>query len=140
MSFPDEDRVTAPVEIPAEFRQRRSASVEVAGAALPSARSSKKRDVASIPIAIVFGLAFGWDLFEALSNLVGLMNYAAAAGYRLNSFAWIVLGTAIVMPPLCYAIALWVGRRRGPARLAVVLFAALGVSACASLTLEALVR
>jgi len=139
MSHPDEDPVTAPVAIPAEFRQRSSSAVEVPGSVLPPP-PRRTNDWASVLIAIAFGLAFAWDLFEAIANLVGLLNYAAAADKRLNSFAWIILGAAIVLPPISYAIGLWIGRRRGPARLALVLFAALGASSCAALTLEALVR
>ncbi len=136
----DEDRVTGPIDIPPEFRQRSSSSVELPGAIMPPPAPTRGRDGKSLVVAILFGVAFGWDLFEALANLVGLLNYATAAGYRLNSFAWIVLGTAIVLPPLGYAIALGIGRRRGPARLALVLFAALAATSCCALTLEALVR
>jgi hypothetical protein len=91
-------------------------------------------------VAIAFGVAFAWDLVEAIANLVALLAFAAAAGHPLNSYAWLVLGAGILAPPALYVTALALAGRLGPLRLAAVLAAALATSACIALTLEALLR
>ena len=91
-------------------------------------------------VAIGFGIAFAWDLVEAVANLVALLAFAAAAGHSLNSYAWLVLGAGILAPPALYVTSLALAGRLGALRLAAVLAAALATSACVALTLEALLR
>ncbi|BDI21765.1 hypothetical protein [Herbiconiux sp. L3-i23] len=92
----------------------------------------------TIGIALAAGVLYAWDLVEAVGNLVVLLQYAALVGGSLNSFAWLVLGTAIALPVVVYAGALVLARGRGPLRTAVVLAAGLGVVACLSLIIERL--
>ncbi|WP_210506384.1 hypothetical protein [Naasia sp. SYSU D00057] len=91
-------------------------------------------------VAVVLAVPFGWDLIEAIADLAALLAFADAAGHPLNSYAWLVLGTAIVTPPAAFATALSLGWGRGPLRLAAALGVALAATAAISLTLEALLR
>ena len=93
-----------------------------------------------VVVAVVFAVPFGWDLVEAIADLAALLAFADAAGHPLNSYAWLVLGTAIATPPAAYATALVLGWGRGPLRLAAVLGVALAATAAISLSLEALLR
>lgn len=95
---------------------------------------------AALGIAVAFGLLFAWDLAEAIANLLALLAFADAAGHPLNSYAWLVLGSGILVPPAAYVTALVLGYQRGPLRLAASLLAGLAAAACLGLTLEALLR
>jgi hypothetical protein len=95
---------------------------------------------AALGIAIGFGVLFAWDLVEAVANLLALLAFADAAGHPLNSYAWLVLGAAILVPPAAYTTALVLGYPRGPRKLAAALLAGLAATACLGLTLEALLR
>ena len=91
-------------------------------------------------VAAVFAVPFAWDLVEASADLAALLAFADAAGHPLNSYAWLVLGTAIATPPAAFATAVIVGWGRGPLRLAAALGVALAATAAVSLSLEALLR
>ena len=117
---------------PDELRRRRAGRRESAPHAAPA--------TPLLAGAICFGVAFAWDLVEAVATLVALLAFAAAAGHPLNSYAWIVLGAGILAPPALYVTSLALAWRLGALRLAAVLAAALATSACLALTLEALLR
>lgn len=91
-------------------------------------------------IAVVLALPYLWFAALGVGNLLALQAYATRVGGALNSFAWLVLGVAIVAPLLVYAIALVVSRGRGPLRVAVAALAGLGLVACISLGAETLLR
>lgn len=91
-------------------------------------------------IAAAFALFYAWDVVEAVSNLAGLLAFAGAAGHPLNSYAWLVLGTGILVSPAAYTTAVAVGWSRGPSVLGAVLLVGLATSACLSLSLESLLR
>jgi hypothetical protein len=93
-----------------------------------------------IAIAAGFALLYAWDLVKAIANLVALLAFAAGAGHPLNSYAWLVLGSAILVPPAAYLTALAIGWRRGPLLLALTLGAGWAATAALGLTLEALLR
>ncbi len=101
---------------------------------------ARRRAPAILAVAVGFALLYAWDLAEAIAALAALLGFAAAAGYPLNSYAWLVLGTAIGVPPVAYATALLIGFRRGPLALAALLAVGLAATAALSLTLEALLR
>ncbi|MCU1570944.1 MAG: hypothetical protein JWR33_1685 [Naasia sp.] len=106
----------------------------------PGTRPRRSVSVPSLIVAAGFALFFGWDLVEAIANLVALLAFASAAGHPLNSYAWLVLGSAILVPPAAFLVSLLIGWRRKPVLLAVSLAAGLGATACLGLTLEALLR
>ncbi|WP_210480738.1 hypothetical protein [Naasia sp. SYSU D00948] len=108
--------------------------------ALRRPRARRRPSVPTVAVALAFAVLYAWDLVEAVAALAALLDFAAAAGHPLNSYAWLVLGAGIAVPPIAYATALLVGRGRGPLLLAAVLAVGLAASAAVGLTIEALLR
>ena len=94
------------------------------------------RLLASVAIAVLLGLLFAWDVWEAIGNLVGLRTYAATLGTDLNATGWTVLVLGLVLPVVCFAAALVLGRRRGLLARAGLLVAGLCLSAALSLDVQ----
>ncbi|PPF15924.1 hypothetical protein [Rathayibacter rathayi] len=94
------------------------------------------RLISSLLIAVAFALFFAWDIWEAIGNLIGLRSYAALLDTDLNSTGWTVLLLALVLPVVCFVVALVLGRRRGLAARAGLLAAALCLSAVLSLDVQ----
>lgn len=59
-------------------------------------------------IITVFGLLYGWDVWEALGNLVGLEPFYAAFGIP-DSVPWVLLWAGVVLPVVVFggALVLW---------------------------------
>lgn len=95
-----------------------------------------RRLLASVLIAVLFALFFAWDVWEAVGNLVGLRSYGALLGTDLTATGWTVLLLGLVLPVVCFAFALVLGRRRGLLARAGILAAALCLSAALSLDVQ----
>lgn len=95
----------------------------------PQAVSSRTPQWLAMVLAVFFGLFFAYDVWEALGNLVGIANYAAQLDGALTALGWIVLIGALVLPIALFALAFWVGHRRGPVQQIALYVAALAVSA-----------
>ena len=98
-----------------------------------------------VAIAILFGLFYAYDLFEAISNTFGVTAQIAsyndtAASFGLDPVAvpWVVLVTGLLLPPVVYAGAYFIGRRWPVARLALVFLVGLALVAALTLSLTAL--
>lgn len=89
----------------------------------------------TLGLAVVFGLFYAWDIWEAVGNLVGLSITAAELDTSLSAFGWTILVAAVVMPAVVFALALWLGRRRSAGIRALLLVAGLCLSAVLSLDL-----
>jgi len=63
----------------------------------------------STAIAIVFGLFFAYDLFEAVANLLGVPPLYNAAGLTPP---WALLVVNAVIPVAAFGIALLLGRKK----------------------------
>lgn len=75
----------------------------------------------AVTIALLFGVLYAYDVWEAVRDLVGMSLMVGDLGV---SFAGIGLGlliAALVVPLLVFALAFWLGRHRGPL-VQVVLF------------------
>jgi hypothetical protein len=83
-------------------------------------------------VAVLFGLLFAWDLFEAIGNLVGIPPYYAAAGLDVP---WAFLIVNALVPIAAFGAALLLGRRKR-VFVKVVLFA-VALCAVAVLSLDA---
>lgn len=103
---------SAPAEQPETSTEPRT-DVAGADAAEASARPATPLWLAVV-IAAVTGLFYAYDVWEAVGNLVGLNLYADSLGVGLTAYGVVVLIIGVVLPFLVYAIAFWLGRRRGP--------------------------
>jgi hypothetical protein len=77
----------------------------------------------AITIAVLFGVFYAYDVWEAVGNLVGLNVYADGLGIALTGAGWALLVVGVALPLLVFGTAFWLGRRRGPLAQ-VVLFLA----------------
>lgn len=80
-------------------------------------------------LAVVFGLFFAYDAWEALGNLLGMLSLADTLGLSMNALGWIVLIGALVLPVALFAVAFWAAHTRGPLQQIALYLAALAVSA-----------
>lgn len=94
----------------------------------------RPRRRATLWIALAFLLAFLWQVYGAVSNLVVWLGFAGVMGRQLTATAWVVLLLGIAIPVVAYAAALLLGRRRRPAGFALVLVLALCASQALSLS------
>ena len=72
-------------------------------------------------IALLFGVLYAYDVWEAVRDLVGMSLLVGDLGV---SFAGVGLGlliAALVVPLLVFGLAFWLGRHRNPL-VQVVLF------------------
>ena len=99
-----------------------------------------------ITIAILFGLFYAYDLFEAISNVAVLPGdimaentVRAAVGLGAASIPWAILIADLLISPVVYVAAFLLGRRRSVFIKIVCFFVGLSVVAAVSLTLVALV-
>jgi hypothetical protein len=87
-----------------------------------------------IGIAAAFLLAFLWQVYGAVSNLVVWLGFAGSLGQGLTATAWVVLLLGIAIPVVAYAAGVVLGGRRRPGPFALVLLLALCASEALSLS------
>jgi len=114
-----------------------SAGDGMTAAAAREAREERPGD--SWIIALLFALAFGYDVVEAVANLQQLPLLYLGNAIE-GATPWWLLYAGIAVPVLLFAAALWIGRRMRLVPKAGVLLVALGVSAQLSLLAEQLAR
>jgi hypothetical protein len=102
----------------------------------PSDRQATPRWLA-LTIAVVFGVLYAYDVWEAVGNLVGLNLQAGSLGVPLTALGLTLLIAALIVPFLVFGVAFWLGRRRAPLAQ-VVLFLA-GYALIQALALDAAV-
>ena len=106
------------------------------GDGTPRRSDPRRRLLLSVLIAAVFALFFAWDVWEGIGNLVGLRIGAARLGTDLSATGWVVLSLQLVTPVICFALALFFGRRRPLAVRAGLLMVGLCLSAALALDLQ----
>jgi len=97
----------------------------------------------AIGVLIVFGLFYAYDLFEAVQSLVVVPGEVAARNEFLgldDPVPWGGLIAATVLPPVVFAIAARLGRRRSAGALALLLLVGLALVAALTLSIAAYVR
>ncbi|MEO6309826.1 MAG: hypothetical protein ABIO33_03985 [Leifsonia sp.] len=87
----------------------------------------------TIALAVLFGLFYVYDVWEAVGNLVGLNLTAQSLDTQLSGFGWAVLIVAVLMPLLVFGGAFWLGRRRNVGAQAVIFFGGLCLVAVISI-------
>ena len=92
----------------------------------------------SVTLAIIFGLLFAYDAWEAVGNLVGMSQLAGQLETTLSAPGWIVLLLGILLPVALFTAAYLLGRRRGALQQVVGYVVGLGVSAILTLDILAL--
>jgi hypothetical protein len=86
----------------------------------------------AVVIAVLFGVLYAYDVWEAVGNLVGLNLQAGSLGISLSGVGVTLLVVALALPFLVFGVAFWLGHRRGPLQQ-VVLFLA-GYAAVQAIT------
>ncbi|WP_430645566.1 hypothetical protein [Agromyces sp. GXS1127] len=101
-----------------------------ATAAAPEAAPARRTPFwLELTLAIVFGLFFAYDAWEAVGNLVGMASVASALGTTVTATGWVVLIVAVLLPVALFAIAFLIGRRRSAVLQGALYLAGLAVSA-----------
>jgi hypothetical protein len=91
----------------------------------------------SLIVAALFGLFYAYDLWEALGNLFNLPVAYDALGIG-DRVPWWLLWVGVLVPPLAFAIAVFVGRRRNVVGKALIFLVGLAVVAGLTLAVIAL--
>ena len=68
----------------------------------------------AITIAVLFGVFYAYDVWEAVGNLVGMNVTAGELGVAITGTGWALLLAGIAVPLLVFGAAFWLGRRRSP--------------------------
>ncbi|KFF60168.1 hypothetical protein JF66_06095 [Cryobacterium sp. MLB-32] len=87
----------------------------------------------AVTLAVLFGLFYAYDVWEAVGNLLGLSTTVQSLDTQFSAFGWVVLIGAIVVPVGLFAGAFVLGRSRAPLGQVLLYLAGLGVSAVVSL-------
>ncbi len=117
------------------------------GGSVPPDAAAEPRETATVrrptprwlamTIAVVFGVLYAYDVWEAVGNLVGLNLQAGALGVPLSALGLTLLIAALIVPFLVFGVAFWLGRRRAP--LAQVLLFLAGYALVQALAFDAAV-
>lgn len=103
----------------------------------PAERTERRSDV--VIVTLVFVVLSAYQLYSAVSNLVGLPQVYAQVGMP-DAVPWALLYAGVAVPPVLFAAASAVARGRRLAARAGILVLGLAVSAQLSLLLEELAR
>ena len=122
---------TDPAETPLEAERAENATQSRAG----------RLGWLSITIAIAFGLFYVYNLFEAISNVVGVTSQInlynqARAVVKLDPvpIPWVWLVIDVLLAPVAFTLAFVLGRRQRP--LLKVLLFVIGLTLVAAMTLS----
>lgn len=99
---------------------------------LPSTRPGV---VGNVVVAVLFGLFFAYDVWEALGNLVGIVAYASSLQVAIVGWGWVVLIGAVALPALLWAGAIALGWKRPISQKIAIQLLALAVSATSYLSI-----
>lgn len=102
---------------------------ERAEAAEPAASARRAPFALEVALAVAFGLFYAYDVWEAVGNLVGLSQVAAALDTGITALGWVLLIGAILLPIGLFAGAFVLGRRRSLLMQALFYLAGLAASA-----------
>jgi hypothetical protein len=85
-------------------------------------------------IAVLFGVLYAYDVWEAVRDLVGVTMLVGDLGVSFAGVGIGILIAALLVPLVVFGVAFWLGRRRGPLAQ-IVLFLA-GYALVQALTLD----
>jgi len=75
----------------------------------------------AVTIAVFFGVFYAYDVWEAVRDLVGMTLIVGDLGVSFAGIGIALLIVALIVPLVVFALAFWLGRKRGPLEQ-VVLF------------------
>ncbi|MET1015440.1 MAG: hypothetical protein ABWX76_01395 [Leifsonia flava] len=104
---------------------------------VPAVRTATPRWL-TLTLAILFGLLFAYDVWEAVGNLAGVSIIASGLETSINAVGWVVLILGILLPVVVFALAFLLGRKRDVLSQVLLYLAGLGAVAAVSLSLLAL--
>lgn len=102
----------------------------------PVAASSAPRWIRGV-LLVVFALAFGYEVWDAVANLITFQNFATALGGSVSVRGWIIAGAAIALPVIGYVAAWVLSRRCGAIAFVLTFIAALAATSAITLSLYA---
>lgn len=88
----------------------------------------------AVTIAVLFGVLYAFDVWEAVRDLVGMTMLVGDLGVSFAGIGIGILIAALLVPLIVFGIAFWLGRRRGP--LAQVVLFLVGYALVQALTLD----
>ena len=88
----------------------------------------------AVTIAVIFGVLYAYDVWEAVRDLVGVSLMVGDLGVTLAGIGLALLITALLVPLAVFVLAFWLGYRRGP--LAQVVLFLTGYAVVQALTLD----
>lgn len=83
---------------------------------------------------------FGYAVWAAVGNLIGIRAAASTIGLGVTTIGTVWLLVGIALPPIVYAVALWLGRGLGRWQRALLLLAGLATVAVLQLDMMNLVK
>ncbi|MCP2030492.1 hypothetical protein L1277_000556 [Okibacterium sp. HSC-33S16] len=89
-------------------------------------------------LAVIFGLLFAYDVWEAVGNVIGISWLVSGTETAISVFGWVVLSTNILVPIALFLLAFRLGRRRDLLAQILLYLTGLGVSAVIALDIVAL--
>lgn len=99
----------------------------------------------ALTVAALFALLYAYDLFEAISNIIGVTAqleaynaFAEAEGLNVVPVPWVLLVANIAVAPAVFVVAFVLGRRHGLGVRALAFAAGLALVAAVSLSLAAI--
>lgn len=114
--------------------------VEEAIAEDDKATAKGKHGWLSWTVAVIFGLLYTYDLFEAISTVAivssSMANTNATLGEHVVTPPWAVLVPDLLVAPVVYLAAFFIGRRQGVLAKALVFLLGLAIVAALTLSLE----
>lgn len=92
----------------------------------------------AVTIAVLFGMLYAYDVWEAVRDLVGMTMLVGDLGISFAGVGIGILIAALLVPLLVFGIAFWLGRRRGPLPQFVLFLAGYAVVQVLTLDLSAI--
>ncbi|GGE85868.1 hypothetical protein [Mycetocola zhadangensis] len=89
-------------------------------------------------LAVVFGLFFAYDAWEAVGNILGISWLVSDTDTAISVFGWIVLSIGVLIPIAVFLLAFRLGRTRDLLAQVLLYLTGLGVSAVVALDIVAL--
>jgi hypothetical protein len=77
----------------------------------------------AVTIAVLFGVFYAYDVWEAVRDLVGMSLLVGDLGVSLMGWGLALLIAALVVPIVVFGLAFWLGYRRGPLEQVVIFLA-----------------